>query len=290
MAHRRHAGLPAASGGATAEPRSGGTWDSTLSAEEFAAVMGVGFEPVGHVLGTAVFDDAYTGLGGCPGAWSVTDGRKVPSSAWAASYAPLVRTMRAARRLAVARAVAECGALGGDGIVGVKLRVGEFPAGGLEFTVLGTGVRARSRIRPRVPFTSHLTGQDFAKLLHAGWVPTGLAFGIAVEARHDDWRTSRRTSWTAGNEEVDGYTQLLNHVRHNAREQLALEAAKLGGDGVVVDEAELRVEETECPGFGYARDFSAEAVFTGTAIARFGRAERPAAPGPLTIMRLERER
>ncbi|WP_158710121.1 heavy metal-binding domain-containing protein [Streptomyces katrae] len=111
----------------------------------------------------------------------------------------LVRTMYAARRLALARAVAEGRALGGDGIVGVELRVGDFPAGGLEFTALGTAVRARSRIRPRLPFTSHLSGQDFAKLIHARWVPTGLAFGICLETRHDDWRTSRLTPWTAGN-------------------------------------------------------------------------------------------
>ncbi|MFI5763977.1 hypothetical protein ACIA8F_23935 [Streptomyces sp. NPDC051563] len=49
------------------------------------------------------------------------------------------------------------------------------------------------------------------------------------------------------------------------------------------------MRESECPSFGYARDFSAEAVFVGTSIARFGRSGRPAGPRPLTIMRLERE-
>lgn len=268
------------------------TWDSALSAGEFAAVEGVGFEPVGQVFGTAVFAIGYTGLWGCPGAWSVTDGgKKVPSSAWTASLAPLVRTLYEARRAALARAVAECRALGGDGIVGVELRVREveFAQETLEFTALGTAVRARSRVRPRAPFTSHVSGQDFAKLLHAGWVPTGLAFGIALDARHDDWRTSRRTGWTAGNGEVDGYTRLIGHVRQDARKQLARDAAQHGADGVVVDDVELRVRESECPGFGYARDFTAEAVLVGTAITRFGRSRRPAGPGPLTIMRLERE-
>ncbi|WP_266913789.1 heavy metal-binding domain-containing protein [Streptomyces sp. NBC_00086] len=273
-----------------ARPWAGNTWDSALSSEEFAAIKGVGFEPVGQVLGTAVFNIGYTGVWGCPGAWSVAGGAKVPSSMWASSLSQLVRTMYSARRLALARAVAECRALGGDGIVGVDLRVGEFPAGGLEFTVLGTAVRARSRIRPRLPFTSHLSGQAFAALVHAGWVPTGLAFGIALETRHDDWRTSRLASWAAGNQEVDGYTQLINHVRQDARKQLALDAAKHGGDGLVVDEMELRVRESECPVYGNSRDLIAEAVFVGTSIARFGRSERPAGPKPLTIMRLERER
>ncbi|MFK0257930.1 heavy metal-binding domain-containing protein [Streptomyces sp. NPDC090445] len=290
MTYRRDTGPSAAPDGGTAGARSGRAWDSALSAEEFAAIKGVGFEPVGQVLGTAVFDIGYTGLWGCPGSWSVTDGRKVPSSAWSASLSPLLRTLYAARRAVVARAVAECRALGGDGVVGLRLRVDGVSEVGLEFTALGTAVRARSRIRPRLPFTAHLGGQDFAKLVLAGWVPTAITFGIAVEARHDDWRTSRRTSWTAGNQEVDGYTHLLDHVRHSARNQLALEAAKHGGDGVVVDEVELQVREIECPTFGYARDFTAEAVFTGTTLARYGRSERSSGRRPLTIMRLERER
>lgn len=213
MTQQRDVGLPGCSAGGVVKPRAGGSWDSALSAEEFAAVQGVGFESVGQVLGAAaVFTIGYTGLWGCPGAWSVTDGKKVPSSAWTSSFSQLVRTMYEARRVALARAVAECRALGADGIVGVELRVREveFSEGALEFTALGTAVRARSRVRPRAPFTSHLSGQDFAKLLYAGWVPTGLAFGIALDARHDDWRTSRRSNWTAGNQEVDGYTQLIN--------------------------------------------------------------------------------
>ncbi|MET8132105.1 heavy metal-binding domain-containing protein [Streptomyces sp. NPDC005251] len=243
------------------------------------------------MLGTAVFNIGYTGVWGCPGAWSVTDGKPVPSSPWSSSFAPLVRTMYAARRLALSRAVAECRALAGDGIVAVRLRVDEFPAGGLEFTLLGTAVRARSRIRPRQPFTSHLNGQDFAKLIHAGWVPAGLAFGIALATRHDDWRTSRRISWTAGNQEVDGYTQLIGHVRQEARNQLALDAAKQGGDGVVVDRIELRVRESECTTtYGETRDLDAEAVFVGTSVVRFDRPRRSTGPRPLTIMRLERER
>ncbi|MFI5763976.1 heavy metal-binding domain-containing protein [Streptomyces sp. NPDC051563] len=170
MTHQRGVGLPGGAAGAAAKPRAGGTWESGLTAGEFAAVQGVGFEPVGQVLGTAVFTIGYTGLWGCPGAWSVTGGKKVPSSAWASSFSQLVRTMYEARRVALARAVAECRALGGDGIVGVELRVREagFSEGALEFTALGTAVRAHSRVRPRAPFTSHLSGQDFAKLLYAG--------------------------------------------------------------------------------------------------------------------------
>ncbi|WP_079025831.1 heavy metal-binding domain-containing protein [Streptomyces yangpuensis] len=292
MTYRGNDGVPGDAGSGSGAPQPDRTWNSGLSGGELAAISGVGFEPVGQVLGTAVYNIGYTGVWGCPGNWSVTDDNKaVPSSRWTSSLSQLVRTMYAARRLAVARAVAECGALGGDGIVGVELRVGEFPAGGMEFTVRGTAVRARSRIRPRAPFTSHLGGRDFAALIGSEWVPVGLAFGIAFAIRHDDWRTSLRIPSGARNQEVDGYTQLIGHVRREARRQLAVDTAQHGADGVVVDDVELRVGESECPSYGSTRDVTAEAVFVGTSIARFGRSGRPAgARPPLTIMRLERER
>lgn len=279
MAGRRSAGPPA------------GTWDSALSAEEFAAIGGVGFEPVGQVLGTAVFTIEDTGLRGCPGSWPAADDNgTVASSRWAPSLAQQTRTVYAARRTAVARAVAECEALGGDGIVGADLRVAAFPAGGTEFTVRGTAVRARSRFRPRTPFTSHLSGQDFAKLLHTGWVPVGIVFGIAFAARHDDWRDSLLGPLTAPTQEVDGHTRLIGRVRREARRQLALDTERHGARGAVVDDVELRVAGSECPGFGAKRDLTAEAVLVGTSITRFGRRGRATGTTPpLTIMRLERE-
>ncbi|MGW7438226.1 heavy metal-binding domain-containing protein [Streptomyces sp. NPDC054849] len=278
---------PMAHGRDTGPPGVGGTWNSTLSSEEFAAVRGVGFDPVGQVFGTTVFNRSPWNS---PGQWAGTCGAEWSSSMRVSSSSQTVQSMYAARTLALTRVVAECRTLGGDGIVGVTLRVGKFPAGGLEFTAWGTAVRARSRIRPRLPFTSHLSGQDFAKLMDRGWVPTGLAFGIALATRHDDWRTSRRKAWTAENQEVPAYTRLLHHARQDARGRLALEAVKHGGDGVVVEGPELTVSESECPGIEGARDLTAEAVFVGTTIARYRRSERPAGPGTLTIMRLERER
>ncbi|MGW2823402.1 heavy metal-binding domain-containing protein [Streptomyces sp. NPDC001443] len=144
MTHRWDAGPPEAAADGAARPPAGRTWDSALTAREFAAIEGAGFEPVGQVLGTAVFNIGYTGVWGCPGAWSATDGPGGASPHWASSYEPLEWTMYTARRLALRRAESECRALGGDGIVGVRLQTGGFSAGGVEFTALGTAVRARS--------------------------------------------------------------------------------------------------------------------------------------------------
>ena len=65
-------------------------------------------------------------------------------------------------------------------------------------------------------------------------MPVGLALGISVGARHDDWLTVNQTRWGAGNTEVSGYTDLVNQTRHDAREQLEKDVARLGADGVVV--------------------------------------------------------
>ncbi|WP_395298128.1 hypothetical protein ACF9IK_35265 [Kitasatospora hibisci] len=68
MAPQRDVGIPGAVTDGTAGPGLGGTWISALSSEEFAAIKGVGFDPVGHVFGAAVFNIGYTGVWGCPGA------------------------------------------------------------------------------------------------------------------------------------------------------------------------------------------------------------------------------
>jgi hypothetical protein len=61
--------LPPAAEARLAEIRASGTWGSALTSDEFAAVRSVGFQPVGQVLGAAVYNVGYTGGYGCPGAW-----------------------------------------------------------------------------------------------------------------------------------------------------------------------------------------------------------------------------
>jgi uncharacterized protein YbjQ (UPF0145 family) len=196
--------------------------------------------------------------------------------------------MYAARRQAIARMTRECQELGGHGVVGVRLTIGSFPAGGLEFKAIGTAIRAPGGHALREPFTSDLTGQDFAKLIMAGWVPAGLVLGISIGARHDDWVTASQTAWGSGNAEVSGYTDLVNATRHDARHQLEQDVARHGADGVVLQEMSIRVGEHECPVQEGRRDHILEATIIGTAIAHFGkpRATKP----PLAIMSLDPQR
>ncbi|HTU75945.1 MAG TPA: heavy metal-binding domain-containing protein [Trebonia sp.] len=287
-----------------AEIRSSGTWGSALTSEEFMAIRSVGFEAAGQVLGAAVYNLGFTGGYSCPGPWGGGYGYGYGSAGLPArtqvssrgggysygSFAPLVQTMYEARRTAIKRMVEECSALGGHGVVGVRLTIGAFPSGGLEFKAIGTAVRAAGVPLLRHPFTSDLTGQDFAKLITKGWVPAGLVLGISIGARHDDWTTRAQTRWGAGNAEVSGYTELVNDTRHDARQELAKDVRRLGAEGVVIADMDLRVSERECPVSEGTRDHIVESTTIGTAITRFSRTAEAHGHPALAIMSLDPQR
>jgi uncharacterized protein YbjQ (UPF0145 family) len=291
-------GLPPAAEARIAELRFSGTWGSALTTDEFAAIRSVGFEPVGQVFGAAVYSAGSTTRYTCPGAGGPPGGGLPPGPAvrvsgrgGPGSFGPLVQTMDLARRTAVGRMATECAALGGHGVVGVRLTRGSFPLGGPQFTAIGTAVRGRGAAQgPPVPFTAELSGQDFAKLMMAGWVPAGLVLGISIGSRHDDRTTTRQARWGSGNAEVAGWTELVTQSRHDARHQLESDVQQLGADGVVIATMEMKVRGRDCPETTGRRDHIVEATFIGTAIARFARAgqrhDRPA----LAVMSLDPQR
>ncbi len=178
--------MPAVARDRIAGMRSSGTWGSALTSGEFAAIRSAGFEPVGQVFGAAVFGAGSASGYGCPGvsgsAGSGTPTRAVTQvSGLGGSFGPLVQAMYQARDVAIGRMSAECAELGGHGVVGVRVSRGSFLLGGVEFTAIGTAVRAPgAALGLRVPFTSDVSGQDFAKLIMAGWVPAGLALGVSI--------------------------------------------------------------------------------------------------------------
>jgi uncharacterized protein YbjQ (UPF0145 family) len=140
------------------------------------------------------------------------------------------------------------------------------------------------------PFTSDLSGQDFAKLFLDGWIPVGLALGISIGARHDDWITVTQTRWGAGNTEVHGYTDVMTQTRHDAREQLERDVARQGADGVVVSTVSAQVRDRDCPAQEGRRDHIVEATLIGTAIARFHAPSRAAERPSLAILSLDPQR
>jgi uncharacterized protein YbjQ (UPF0145 family) len=258
---------------------------SDLSVNEFLLVREAGFRPLGLVLGSSIYHVGFQ-----MGKWSQNQ-----------ELGTLTQAMYHARELAMTRMEAEADLLGADGIVGVRLDI-EFKEFGndlAEFIAVGTAVLADEppatgdgwRPNTGKPFTSDLSGQDFAKLVSSGWMPAGLVLGITVAARHDDWRTVGQTRWSAGNAEVQGWTALVNDARHDSRQQLAADVQRIGGEGVVVASMDMRVRERECPAQEGGRDHIIEAVNIGTAIVRFkSKLSEQTKQSPLAIMSLDPKR
>ena len=283
--------LPPAATQRLADARRTGTWSSALSTGEFASIRSVGFEPVGQVMGSAVYQvtrvGPYFGYYDCgsPYAGSTYGGFSSPValSGHGSPAQALVRVLMEARYQALARMRAECQALGGDGVVSARLTIAPFPSNPncLEFQVIGTAIRAQGPVRPRWPFTSHVDGEGFAKLVSAGWVPVELLVGLSIGVRHDDYRIRRQNSFLAQNQEITGWSDLVNRTRHDSRAQLREQAARSGASGLVLGSSDLRVWEERCSrasrNNSEGEDHVVEATLVGTAIAQFtGRRSAPA--------------
>ncbi len=291
------AGVPAAAQARLADLRQARAFGSSLTVSEFAAISKVGFQPVGQVLGAAVYNIGDAGDEECPYGLAVYRGEgsrayQPPGSgirlrpgpvqppvgaAAIGSARPLVSALYSARRAAIGRMTAECAALGGLGVIGVTLTIGPFgdDESVLEFRAFGTAVRAAGVVSRAQPFASDLSGQDFTKLVAHGYVPVGLALGVAVGYRHDDWLTQGQNRFTAGNVEVTGYSELVRQMRTDARNELELDLVRMGADGVVVRDMSTRISERKCPIVPFGKDHVVEATIAGTAIVQFARMAPP---------------
>ena len=147
-----------------------GFFTSDLSVNEFLLVKQAGFEPLGLVLGSSIYH-----IGFQQAMWNQSQELGV-----------LTQAMYHARELAMTRMEEEADQLGADGIVGVRLDIGRYEWGAdlAEFIAVGTAVKHRGGELHRAPngrpFTSDLSGQDFATLLRAGYRPVGLVMGNCV--------------------------------------------------------------------------------------------------------------
>jgi uncharacterized protein YbjQ (UPF0145 family) len=168
-------------------------WGVSDTVEQVAALRAVGFEPVGQVYGASVQHVAGVSRSTPP---SCTYQAVDLADALAGVAALQTCQLYDARRDVLRWATAECHALGGDGIIGVRMQVSPHPAQGTQFIVEATAVQARSRVRSPKPFTTHLSGPDFARLLGGGWMPVSVVFGLAAGSEHDDANTRLETAGT----------------------------------------------------------------------------------------------
>jgi uncharacterized protein YbjQ (UPF0145 family) len=199
-----------------------GFFTSDLSVNEFLLVKEAGFDPVGLVLGSSIYHIGYQ-----QAAWNRNQEMGV-----------LTQAMYHARELAMTRMEEEADQLGADGVVGVRLEIGRYEWGAdlAEFIAVGTAVTHREGELHRAPngrpFSSDLSGQDFATLLRAGYRPTGLVMGNCVYhvARQGMMQTLRQAG---RNVEMPNFTQALYEARELAMERMQNEADEAQSEGIV---------------------------------------------------------
>jgi uncharacterized protein YbjQ (UPF0145 family) len=266
---------------------------SLLSTGGATALAGIGISPIGEVMGCVVEHIGFAGFG-C--GW-YGGGRflSVPTGYMGGTgsegYAPYRDAIYYGYEQALRRLLLEAQALQADGVVDIRWTQQRLDdVGNREFVAIGTAVRADSASRPAHLFSTDLSGQDVAKLLHAGWAPSGLTLGLAVSVRHDDYYTrSQASSWSFANQEVAGYTELVTHVRDSARQAFSDRAARQGGDTAIVSHMGMQVWGVE-PSDGH-RDHVAEASVIGTAVVRFDTHARPdPTTTPVAMLRVNADR
>lgn len=199
-----------------------GFFTSDLSINEFLLVKQAGFEPLGLVLGSSIYH-----IGFQQSNWSQNQEMGV-----------LTQAMYHARELAMTRMEEEADQLGADGVVGVRLEIGRYEWGAelAEFIAVGTAVKHRGGELHRAPngrpFTSDLSGQDFATLLRSGYRPVGLVMGNCVyHVAHQGLRASWKQ--IGRNQEMPNYTQALYEARELAMGRMQAEADEVQAGGIV---------------------------------------------------------
>ena len=289
-------GLPPAALARMERGRSSAVRSSLLSVPGHVGVEACGFSGAGEVMGCIVETIGFTGWAGCGyGGYGLAGGALFGGYGGVSStvtsgqaggllgYAPYVDALYHGFDTALYRMLLECQSLGGDGVVGVGLEQRHLGQGNREFVALGTAIRAAGGQRPARLFSTTLTGQDFAKLVHGGWMPASVVVGISVAIRHDDWATRRQAAAWTYNTEVSGYTELVNHVRADARTQLARRVVAIGAEGAITSTMQLSIHAQEV-GENHT-DHVAESRLTGDAVVRF-HTEGAAPTKSLTILPL----
>lgn len=260
---------------------SGGVWTSDLSVNEAAALRGTGYEPVALVMGSSLYRMSWINTGWNTAGRGMYGYSTIPTT----ENAGLTRSLFEARSRAIHRLLLEARGLGAEGVVGVRLTVRrwDWANGMAEFTVLGTAIRRPGATPPSEPFTSTLSGQDFAKLLSAGYFPLRLVMGASAQQAVAFFGGGFGGVSLWRNTEVTAFSQALFQAQHASRQRLAQEAAAAGGRGVVGVEIDSHVLEYPM-GSESAQGRIVQWVVLGTAVTP--RSVSTAPPRPVMVIPL----
>ncbi len=178
-------------------------WTATLTPAELRIARSHGLRPVAAVSATC-----WMHYG-----WSWTEGH---AQGWQAALGRLREEARAA---------------GANAVLDVKMRTVPLDVEhSMDFTLLGTAVRAEGLPPSAEPVVATLPALAFAKLVEADVVPTGIAVGAQYDWMND-WRgTAAQTGWS--NAEARALSHFWESIRQRAHAGLR-RSAQGQGNGVL---------------------------------------------------------
>jgi uncharacterized protein YbjQ (UPF0145 family) len=288
----------------------GGTWTSDLSVSELSAVERCGFTPAGMVVGMTVYQFGLQGYGmyGASGGVGLSTGSLYGTPGWARGYQKTYVCQHAtyghmpgynfedvwyeqglteAYTIAIDRLREEAALLEAHGVVGVRYQSRRLPlstsAPVIEIRMVGTAIRRQGSPLLSEPFTSHLSGQQFAKLMDTGWVPGALVVGVGAIRSYGGCVVGDGTATSPGAGAFGQYqsgefrqrSDAIQHCRRFAVDRLETHATGYGERVVGVDVAaqfHSSMEDT----------MLVENVMLGTAVRRFRRIHEPQ-PARVTV-------
>jgi hypothetical protein len=175
-------------------------WIATLTPAELLISRSHGFRPIASVSATC-----WLHYG-----WSWTEGH---SQGWETALDRLRQEARAA---------------GANAVLDVKMRTVPLRIeSSMDFTLIGTAVRIEGLPPSKDPIVATVPALEFAKLIEADVVPTGIAIGADYEWLNDWQNTAQGTTWL-GNREAKRLSNFWEMVRRRAHAQLRKSAAPQG--------------------------------------------------------------
>jgi len=255
-------------------------FSTDMTAKEHILIEECGIQPLGQVMGTCFF----------------RIGLLFRTARYTGEVHEIAEAHRMARAQAVYRMKKEAELYGADGIVSVRIKStkADYNSDLVEFTAIGTAVKVHGwepEDLEHGPFTSELSGQEFWQLIHAGYRPVNIVFGICSYYIHSDtstrWVTQRSAIWNAGNQEIWQFTTGFYDARGRAIQGLQDDIAQFHADGCVGMNVECDTEdiEYEMNDTRYV-DLLITITAIGSSIKKMKRPHKQIERKPLTVLNL----
>jgi len=231
---------------------------SAAGLRSLLVVMDRAFDPIGPAIGAGTFQiwrpTTCGGLG-------MRAGGPLVYSAYADS-------VRDAWATVIARLEADAAAKEAHGVLGVAVTATWTAAAmsHLQIQLLGTAVRLQGQPPLARPFLSTLSMQDFLKLLIGGWVPSGIAWGVAAVHVHgyDAMPVMQGAAWK--NAEMTVPTEAVRVARSQVDQQARASLAACRAEGAVDVRLDLERRDQAC---GNGHGLLIEGLLLGTGVVRY---------------------